>query len=205
MILITGFQPFAGDQVNPSEVVARQFANGQVGGLTVHSMLLPVDTLKVMPALVSAMEALKPKVVLLLGYANGRTCINIERFAVNTLDFSIPDNAGNHPVGLPIVPNGPDGYMTNLPIHRLQDLLRSSGVPCQISNNAGTYLCNQVFYTAMHHIRSSKLPISAGFIHLPALPDMEKALSGRIPSMSLELMVRGIELIISYTLEYRGV
>jgi pyroglutamyl-peptidase len=131
-----------------------------------------------------------------MGQASGRTSISLEKVAINQLDFRIPDNQGNQVHSKLIQEFGQDAYFASLPLQFLYERLFEGEIPCEISYTAGTYLCNQVFYTLMHHIRSNDLSIIGGFIHFPALPQQIAQAGKNLPSMSLEMDIKAMHLII---------
>ncbi|WP_045233505.1 pyrrolidone-carboxylate peptidase, partial [Deinococcus pimensis] len=174
-MLLTGFEPFGGDAVNPSDLAARALHDEVVGGLPVRSVLLPVDTARAPHVLREAL-ADGPSAVLLTGLAAGRPQVALERVALNVLDFRLPDNAGVTKQDEPVVPGGPDAYLSTLPLRAILAAWRAAGVPGYISDTAGLYLCNQVMYTARHALGEG---VPCGFLHLPANEAI--ALSARAP------------------------
>ena len=189
-ILLSGFEPFGGSAINPSAEVIRAVAGHAMAPFDLHTVLLPVTCDGGPAALVQAIEAFKPDAILCLGQAGGRSTLSIERVALNLLDFSMPDNAGKSMTDAPIVADGPAAYFATLPVRALLSAIRNAGVPAELSLSAGTYLCNQVLYAALHHIAVHRLPTRAGFIHLPSLP--EQAIERPGPSMALGTMIAGI-------------
>jgi len=170
-ILLTGFEPFGGSPVNPSQQIVEALAADAPPGVALRTTLLPVDTLGAPDAIRVAIDAIQPSAVVMLGQAGRRTAVSIERVAINVLDFRIPDNSDRQPVDEPVVPSGPAAYFSTLPIKAIVQAVRQAGVPAAVSNTAGTYLCNQAMYIALHHIAQQGLNIPAGFIHVPSLPE----------------------------------
>lgn len=195
-LLLTGFEPFDGDTINPSLEVIRALT----GRASVAE--LPVDRGKAIEIVLAAIEAHNPDVVIMLGLWTGRSHICLERVAINADDFRIPDNAGNQPKGEAIIEDGPVGYFSTLPIYSIRDRLADAHIPAIISNTAGTYLCNRVFYSVMRHIALGKAAIIAGFIHLPCLHAQVVARNIDQPSLSLDTMVRSVELAAEVSLEH---
>jgi pyroglutamyl-peptidase len=193
-ILLTGFEPFDGSLVNPSEGVMHALADESIPGMTLVTALLPVTMERGPQVLLDAFSTVHPQAVLCLGQASRRAVLSIERLAVNLLDFRIPDNAGVQAQDQLIVSEGPAAYFTTLPVREIYEAIKEQGIPAALSLSAGTYLCNQVTYVLMHHLHSQKLNIPAGFIHLPALPQQAAQMKGSIPSMSLETMIKGIRI-----------
>lgn len=195
-LLLTGFEPFDGDSINPSLEIVRAMA----GRALVAE--LPVDRDKAVTAALAAVEATRPDVVILLGLWAGRSRICLERVAINVDDFRIPDNAGNQPRGTPIVEGGPVGYFSTLPVYLMRNRLAEAGIPVAISNTAGTYLCNRVFYSVMHHLAVGPSSVLAGFIHLPLLHEQAVAKDSDLPSLSREVMVEAVELAAASALDH---
>jgi len=196
-ILTTSFMAFDGSQVNPSEKVVRALELAPPDGVDLYALVLPVDTNQAPHVLLSALESLRPQAVVLFGEAGGRTCISIERIAVNLLDFRIPDNAGVQIVDLPILPDGPAAYFSTLPVRLILQSLVGQAIPAELSLTAGSYLCNQVFYLAMHWAAVHHLDLQAGFIHLPSLPEQVAMKNLKGPSMAFETIENACRLIIS--------
>ena len=140
------------------------------------------------------MEVHKPNAVLLVGQAGGRSAISVERIAINVRDASIADNAGAQPVDQPVVPDGPAAYFATIPVKQIIRKVQDAGIPCRISDSAGTFVCNDLMYRMLHHIDVRHLQASGGFIHVPYLPQQAAALPGQAPSMSLEMIVQALHL-----------
>jgi pyroglutamyl-peptidase len=192
-LLISGFEPFNGQAINPSREVVAALAGRGIPGADLHSLVLPVDAERAPRQLLEFVDEWKPGVVVCLGEAGGRARISIERVAVNLLDFRIPDNAAQQPVDQPAVDDAPDAYFSTLPTRAMFEAARDAGVPAELSMTAGTYLCNLVSFCVLHHIATGRLRCRAGFIHLPFLPEQAAREHRAVPSMALETMVRGVE------------
>lgn len=201
-ILLTGFEPFGGDTLNPSMELIKQLEGKFIEGAVIKTTLLPVDYTQVGTELVKAIETVEPEIILNLGVANGRPAFSVERIAVNVLDFSMPDNKRNQPVDEPIIPNGPTAYFSTLPIKTILSAVKEMKVPAVISNSAGTYICNQVMYLTLHFLAEHRLPTCAGLIHLPYLPEQIAGLGKAKPSMCRDHMLVGVETAIRTTLQY---
>ncbi|MFM7461179.1 MAG: pyroglutamyl-peptidase I, partial [Burkholderiales bacterium] len=143
----------------------------------------------------------QPSVVLCLGQAGGRSCICVERVAINVNDARIPDNDGNQPVDQEIVAAAPTAYFSTIPIKTMVATMQKMGVPAEVSNTAGTFVCNHIMYGVLHHIATHKLNTRAGFIHVPYLPS--QIVNGSAPSMALSTMQAGIEAAIGAALRTR--
>jgi pyroglutamyl-peptidase len=191
-VLLTGFEPFGGSPINPSQQLVTAMAEARREGIEICPLVLPVDGALAPAAVVAAMRARQPDVVLCLGQATGRAVISIERITVNLLDYSIPDNAGRLATDEPVVAGGPAAYFATAPVREMLAAIRAAGVPSELSLSAGAYLCNQVFYTVLHHCATNGLVVRAGFIHLPALPEQVVGTTRATPSMSMGAMMVGV-------------
>lgn len=191
-ILLTGFQPFAGATVNPSELIVRRLRSAPPPGVQLSTAILPVDRHAGPARLVQAVETCRPEAVLCLGQASGRAVLSIERVAVNLLDYPIADNAGLRVIDESIVPGGPAAYFATLPVRAMLDAVLAVQVPAELSMTAGTFLCNQVMYALLHHLHAGGKAVLAGFIHVPALPEQATGRHPANPSMSAETMAKGV-------------
>jgi len=199
-ILVTGFEPFGGDTLNPSWEAARALDGERIGGAVVAARRLPCVLDTAGPALLEAIDALDPVRVLCLGLAAGRTDVSVERVAINVIDARIPDNAGRQPVDEPVRADGPAAYFSTLPIKAMVQALHEAGIPASVSSTAGTYVCNAVFYTLAHHIATRRPGVRGGFVHVPSLPQM--ALAGRgMPSMALPTLVQAVRVMAATALQ----
>ncbi|PZP97483.1 pyroglutamyl-peptidase I [Pseudorhodoferax sp. Leaf265] len=189
-VLVTGFEPFDNDPVNPSWEVARALEGWDCGGATVRAVQLPCVFGQAAARLDAALAQWRPRLVVGLGLAGGRTEWQPERVAINCDDARIPDNAGRQPVDTAVVPGGPAAYFSTLPIKAIVRELRAAGLPASVSNTAGTFVCNHVFYALMH--RLAGLPgVRGGFVHVPALPEQAARHPG-LPSMALAAQVEAL-------------
>lgn len=194
-ILVTGFEPFAGEQRNPSaEVVECLPENGS--GFEVIKLILPVVRRKASTAIQNAVEKFRPDVVLSIGQAGGRAGISVERMAVNLEDYRIPDNEGSQPSEEPVIPGGPDGYFCTVPVKQMVSNIQAVGIPVQQSLSAGTFVCNHVMYATLHFLAEKYPTIKFGFIHIPYLPEQAADKPG-VPSMSLEVAVKAVKAALS--------
>src|SRR5262245_34443529 len=196
-LLLTGFEPFSGSQVNPSEQVVRTLARDGIHGVSLHSAILPVDRQGCPATLLHAVRACQPDAILCLGEAARRMAISIERVALNLLDYRMADNAGHQAIDEPIVPDGPAAYFVTLPVRTMLEAVRMAGIPAELSLSAGAFLCNQVTYELLHYLTTHQLDIPAGFVHLPALPEQVTDAYPPVPSMALETMTCGIRAVIA--------
>lgn len=191
-LLLTGFEPFGGQTINPSERVVRVLGQQSIAGVELHTAILPVDRKRGPAQLLEHVAGVQPDAVICLGEAGRRVRVSIERVAINLLDYRIPDNTGQQVIDEPIVADGPDAYFVTLPVRALLHAVQEANVPAELSLSAGTFLCNQVTYTVLHHVASTRRRCMAGFIHLPYLPEQVVHEAQPLPSMALETMARGI-------------
>ncbi|GAA1251276.1 MULTISPECIES: pyroglutamyl-peptidase I [Streptomyces] len=170
-VLITGFEPFGGESVNPSWQAASLVAAEPPAGLTVTAVQLPCAFGESVAALRRAVRESGPDLVVCVGQAGGRAGVTVERVAVNVDDARIPDNAGAAPVDEPVVPGGPTAYLSTLPIKACVAAMREAGVPAAVSNTAGTFVCNHVAYGLAHLIATELPGVRGGFVHVPWAPE----------------------------------
>lgn len=192
--LVTGFDPFGGDEVNPSSLAVGKLKK-HLGDIVVHTAELPTSYARSAEVLRAAIEKAKPDIVLCVGQAGGRTELCLERVAINVQDARIRDNDGKQPIDRPVVADGPAAHFTTLPIKACVAEMRKAGLPAAVSNTAGTFVCNHIFYALMDIAASHPLPMRGGFLHIPYVPDQAARLGGA-PSMSVGDIVRGIEIIL---------
>lgn len=190
-IIITGFEPFDNEAINPSSEVAMSFAGKLINGYEILYFQLPCVFDKSIAALDIIIKQYQPDMVLCLGQMAGRVDISLERIAVNLNDARIPDNEGNQPIDTPVLADAPAAYFSNFPLKIILERLRAQSIPCSISQSAGTFVCNHVFFGLMHLIHNSDRKIMGGFIHLPYLPEQVINKPGQ-PSMGIELMKTAI-------------
>jgi pyroglutamyl-peptidase len=164
-VLLTGFAPFGGEPVNPSFEIARALDGQVVRGRRVVACELPCEFGTALHVLDDAIARAAPRLVLALGQAASRSEVSVERVAINVDDAPIPDNAGAQPVDRPVVPNGPAAHFSTLPVKAVVAALHARGLPAHVSQTAGTYVCNHVFYGLQHRLAGTDVP--AGFIHVP--------------------------------------
>ena len=198
-ILVTGFEPFAGDSVNPSQELAKALDGRAVGNCVVRSLVLPVQHEAARDAVAKALEAPGLAAVVQLGLANGRARIALEQVGVNAIDYRIPDNQGDVLRDTPCVGGGPAAYFSTLPLRRILTELTAEGIPAHISYTAGTFLCNYTLYTTLHALAGRGAAVPAGFVHLPFLPSMVAAHGLEEPSMTLGVMARALDIILRVT------
>ncbi|MCW5649203.1 MAG: pyroglutamyl-peptidase I [Ramlibacter sp.] len=190
VVLVTGFDAFGGDSVNPSWLAALALHGRRIAGHRIVGAQLPTEFDRSLKVLAALLREHHPVLVLCLGQAGGRAAVSLERVAINVNDARIPDNALAQPVDTPVVPGGPAAYFTRLPVKAMHRALLREGVPAEVSQTAGTFVCNHVFYGLMHTLATRRgfRRVRGGFIHVPWLPDQGQ------PCMALDDMVRGLAL-----------
>ena len=192
-VLLTGFEPFNQETINPAWEAVRALEGWTGAGFAVEVLQLPCVFGAANRVMGEALERLKPDVVIAVGQAGGRMDMSVERVAINVDDAPIADNAQRQLVDEAIVADGPAAYFSTLPIKAIVAALRSEGLPASVSQTAGTFVCNHVFYGLMH--RSAGKPVRAGFIHIPYLPQQAAAHPGTA-SMALADMVQGLKIVV---------
>lgn len=193
-VLLTGFAPFGGETTNPSWEAVVALDGRRIRGHRVIARQLPVTFGESLKALRAALRETSPSLVICVGQAGGRAQLSLERVAINVDDARIPDNAGYQPIDTPIAENGPAAYFSTLPIKALLAGLRDAGYPVEVSQTAGTYVCNHVFYGLMHALRN-KRAMRGGFIHIPYSPVQAAAHPGAA-SLSTEVVTEALRLAI---------
>ncbi len=198
MILLTGFEPFAGSASNPSwGAVERARGILRSEGWAVESVELPCVFGDALVALRAALDAYDPELVVCVGQAGGRPGISLERVAINCDDARIPDNAGNQPVDQDVVPGGPAAYFSSLPIKAGLLALRSAGIPADVSQSAGTYVCNHVFYGLMHELRN-RSGTRGGFVHVPL--EAARPPGGSTPTLPIDVTAEALAVVVRTSL-----
>ncbi|MBX3620267.1 MAG: pyroglutamyl-peptidase I [Rhizobacter sp.] len=170
-VLLTGFEAFGGASLNPSWLAAQALHGRQVRGHRVVAARLPTVFGESLRALQSLLDAHRPALVLCVGLASGRKALSLERVAINIDDASLADNRGRQPVDAPVVHEGPTAYFTTLPVKAMLLALQRHGLPAELSQSAGTFVCNHVFYGLMHALATQPAlrGTRGGFVHVPGL------------------------------------
>lgn len=189
-VLLTGFEPFDKDLVNPSWEAVRQLDGVQLApDVQIVARRLPCAFATAGECLTRLIDELRPAMVIATGLGPGRSTLSIERVAINVNDARIPDNLGEQPVDTAVIADGPAAYFTTLPIKAMVKAVREAGIAASVSQTAGTFVCNQVFYLLQHALAGSG--VRSGFIHVPFLP--EQVAGSQQPSMALGIMVAGLQ------------
>lgn len=188
-ILLTAFEPFGGEVLNPALEIAKILATRSLD-VEIRTATVPVTFRDAAQTVLDALSRESFDAVVMLGQAGGRNTVTVERIAINIDDARIPDNIGHQPIDHLILPDGPAAIFATLPIKKMVSAMQEAGVPASVSNSAGTFVCNHLMYRVLHHLCESGIP--AGFVHVPYLPE-QVAGKPDIPSMPLSDMVKGIE------------
>jgi pyroglutamyl-peptidase len=196
-ILITGFEPFGQDKINPALEAVKLLDGKQLNGGVIVSCEVPVVRYKAIDVVMDAVKKHQPDIVITIGQAAGRAEITPERIAMNIDDYRIPDNEGNQVIDEAIVDNGPAAYFSTLPIKAMVEALQLKRIPAQVSNTAGSSVCNHLFYGLQHHLVDTN--VTHGFVHIPLLP--EQVVDTNHPSMSLEMIVDGLAVLAQAALD----
>ncbi|MSU00096.1 pyroglutamyl-peptidase I [Tissierella pigra] len=200
-VLITGFDPFGGEKINPAYEAIKGLADN-IGGAEIIKKEIPTVFKKSIVELEKTIEEEKPDIVICVGQAGGRHDITLERVAINIDDARIPDNEGNQPIDKKVFEDGENAYFTSVPIKAMTQEIREGEVPASISNTAGTFVCNHIMYGLLYLIDKKFPNLSGGFIHVPFLPEqvLDK---GNVPSMSTENITKALRLAIEGALKYK--
>lgn len=182
-LLITGFDPFGGEKINPAWEAVRLLPE-MIGDYMLCKLEIPTVFGLAAQRVMEKAEEVKPDVILCIGQAGGRAAVTPERIGVNIRDARIPDNAGNQPRGDFAVPEGPAAYFATVPVMAMEEAIRSAGLPATVSNSAGAFVCNDVLYTLLH--RYAGTDVKVGFIHVPYLPEQGT------PSLPLQDTVKAL-------------
>ena len=185
-LLITGFDPFGGASVNPAREAVMALPD-TAGDWSLTKLEIPTVFGLAAETVLSAAEALQPDAILCIGQAGGRKAITPEVVAINLREASIPDNRGFAPKNQPVIADAPAAYFATLPVREMAAAVTAEGIPCALSYSAGTFVCNDLLYTLLHHYEGSDVRV--GFIHIPYLP--QQAGEG-VASLPLEDMVKGL-------------
>ncbi|HEL1592252.1 TPA: pyroglutamyl-peptidase I [Streptococcus suis] len=199
-IIVTGFDPFGGEAINPALETIKSLPK-TIAGAEVIIVEVPTVFDKAARVLEEKMAEHEPDAVLCIGQAGGRADLTPERVAINQDDARIPDNEGQQPIDRTIRPDGPAAYFSTLPIKAMVEAIRSAGIPSSVSNTAGTFVCNHLMYQALYLSEKQFPKTKAGFLHIPYLPEQVVDKPG-LPSMSLETIVKGIEAAITALVAY---
>lgn len=198
LVLVTGFEAFGGEASNPSWEICKLLP-AAIAGARIETLEVPCEFRRAIEVVAHAIARSRPALVICIGQAGGRSQLSIERVGINLDDARVPDNAGSQPVDEPVAPMGPPAYFATVPIKAMAKAARDAGIPAEVSNTAGTYVCNHLLYGVLHYIAASGLAVRAGFIHVPYAEGQVVDKPGE-PSMAVPTMARGIEAAIAAAL-----
>ena len=190
-VLVTGFECFGGERINPSWEICNRLPR-TLAGYRVETVRVPCEFRRAIEVVAEAIERYQPVLVLCLGQAGGRTHVSVERVAINVDDASIEDNGGWQPIDEPIAMNAPAAYFSTLPVKAMAAAMREARVPAEVSNTAGTYVCNHLMYGVLHYLAGTGNPARAGFVHVPYAEEQVLDKPGK-PSLAIATMARGVE------------
>lgn len=189
-ILVTGFDPFGGEPINPAIETVKRLPD-TIAGAEIIKLEIPTVCHKSLRVIDEAISKFDPDVILSIGQAGGRPDITVERIGINVDDCRIPDNEGNQIIDEPVFPDGPAAYFVTLPIKAMVKKVQEKGIPASVSNTAGTFVCNHVTYGVCHLVATKYPGKRSGFIHIPFLPS-QVVDKKNMPSMSQDVLVEGI-------------
>ena len=195
-ILVTAFDPFGGESINPA-LEAVKLMKDKIDGAEIVKLEIPTVFRKSIDKVAEAILKEDPDVVLSIGQAGGRFEVTPERVAINVDDARIPDNEGNQPIDVPIYEDGAPAYFTTLPVKAMVEAIRSAGLPSSLSNSAGTFVCNHIMYGVLYQIEKMGKNIRAGFIHVPFIPEQVARRPAPAPCMSMVDIAKALEAAVS--------
>ena len=191
-ILVTGFDPFGGESVNPAYEAVKLLPD-TIGGAQIFKLEIPTVFSLSGPAVEEGIKKYQPDVVLCVGQAGGRASISVEKVAINFVDARIPDNNGEQPLDEPLQADGPAAYFSTLPVKAMVQHVKDAGLPCYLSFTAGTYVCNSIMYNVLYMCDKRYPGIRAGFIHVPYACGQVIDKANTTPSMPLETIAKSLE------------
>jgi len=197
-VLLTGFEPFGGVNFNPSGAVVQEIAEHGIDGIEIVTAILPVEFKRASEKLINLISTHKPSVIISLGQAEGRDFIGLEQVAINLADGRIADNVGVKLVNQPINVTAADGYFSTLPIRAIVDAISALGISAKVSYSAGTFICNEIFFTAQSFLQGNT--VISGFIHLPLATNQAAEFPG-LATMSIEDQVAAIRAAIKVSVD----
>ena len=199
-VLITGFDPFGGERVNPAYEAVKLLPD-TIAGAQIIKLEIPTVFSKSGPAVEAGIQEHQPDIVINVGQAGGRSCVTIEKVAINLADARIPDNAGEQPVDEVLQEDGENAYFATIPVKAIVQNVRDHGIPCHVSYTAGTYVCNCVMYNVLYMAAKKYPNIRAGFIHVPFAAEQAVDKANGMAFMSLEMIAKSLEYAIEATVQ----
>lgn len=201
-ILLTAFDPFGGEAINPAQEAVRLVPD-TVCGAQIVKLEVPAVFHKSIDVMLRKAREVHPDAILSIGQAGGRYDMSPERVAINISDARIPDNEGNQPIDEPIYADGAPAYFSTLPVKAMVEAIRDAGLPASLSNTAGTYVCNHLMYGVLYHIEREMPDVRGGFMHVPYVPRQVARRVSPAPCLSEQDIARGIEAALSAIVNYR--
>ncbi len=189
-ILVSGFEPFGGEAVNPSQRAVEALGRATPSGVALRTVVLPTRFGASLARLDHELAEWPADVVLSVGLAGGRSGLTVERVAINLDDARIADNGGDQPLDRPVVEGAPAAYFASLPVKAMAAAIRAAGVEASVSHSAGTFVCNHVFFGLCHRAATTRPGLRCGFVHIPWLPEQAARHGG--PGLDTEAVVRGL-------------
>lgn len=202
-ILVTGFDPFGGEPVNPAFEAVKLLPDA-IAGAEIVKLEIPTVFGKCDVVVEAAIESKKPDVVLSIGQAGGRFDITVERVAINIADGRIADNDGNQPIDQVIRADGENAYFATVPVKAMVERIRAKGIPSSVSYTAGSYVCNYIMYCVAHSIAKRHPGLRSGFIHVPFMPSQAIGKPVNTPTMSIETIAKALEAAIEAIVETKA-
>ncbi len=199
-VLITGFDPFGGERVNPAYEAVKLLPD-TIAGAQIIKLEIPTVFSKSGPAVEAGIREHQPDIVINVGQAGGRSCVTIEKVAINLADARIPDNAGEQPVDEVLQADGENAYFATIPVKAIVQNVRDHGIPCHVSYTAGTYVCNCVMYNVLYMAAKKYPNIRAGFIHVPFAAEQAVDKANGMAFMSLDMIAKSLEYAIEATVQ----
>jgi len=200
--LVTGFTPFNGEKINPSWQIVKALP-GAISGYKIIKLRVPTEFGRSINVVIKAIDKLKPDIVLCLGQAGGRAQMSVERVAINVNDARIVDNAGVQPTDEAIAEDAPAAYFCTLPVKAMMQSMLDQNIPAEVSNTAGTFVCNHLIFGVLHHIALRQYPIRAGFMHVPFV-DSQVVGRDDVPSLTLPAMIEATKAAIIAAIKHRA-
>lgn len=199
-ILVTGFDPFGGEPINPSIEAVKRLPD-TIKGVTIVKLEIPTVRYAAIEKIDAAIQKEDPDVILSVGQAGGRFDMTVERVGINQDDFRIPDNGGFQPVDAPIYEDGAPAYFATLPIKAMVKYIQEANIPASVSNTAGTFVCNHVLYGVRYLVETKYPHKKSGFVHIPFMTEQVTD-KKNMPSLSLETMTRALEAALEAIIDY---
>jgi len=201
-VILTGFEPFGGDSINPALEVIKVLEKEPLPGVEILPLRLPVVFGKAIEEVIAAIKSFSPSLIISVGQAGGRPSISVERLGININNARIADNAGNQPRDEVIVADGPAAYFTTIDCQKTVEAIKEKDIPATISYHASTFVCNNLIYGTLHYLASHHLPIKFGFLHVPFLPEQAAKKEKEPPAMKLSSITESVKVAIKANLPH---